>query len=312
MDTLAPVILFVYNRVDHIIDVIEHLKKNPEAKDTHLYIYSDAAKDDKALLGVEGVRSYIASIEGFQKVTIIERTENYGIEKQEISAITEILKKYSSAIVLEDDILVAPSFLSYMNSALKKYEHEKRVFGISGFSYLEQESDCVDTMFLQMPTPWGWATWSDRWNQFEHNPTRWMNYTRTEIRRFNLDNSYDWYNMMKNQYYQNHEITWDVRWHLTIFEKNGLFLWPACPFSINAGFDGSGVHCPDDDSKIVSLPNRQVDFTFPKQIKEKWINRKRVGVKLREHSYTMTYRYRFAVFRNHMKIRLLRILGKLK
>lgn len=46
---LAPVVLFVYNRLDHTIDVIESLAKNGLAKDTDLYIFSDAAKSEKGL-----------------------------------------------------------------------------------------------------------------------------------------------------------------------------------------------------------------------------------------------------------------------
>ena len=41
---LAPIVLFVYNRLDHTQGVIETLLKNTLAKESEFYIFSDAAK----------------------------------------------------------------------------------------------------------------------------------------------------------------------------------------------------------------------------------------------------------------------------
>ena len=56
---LAPVVLFVYNRLDHTSRVLETLGKNELAKDTELYVFSDAAKSEKGLDKVNAVREYI-------------------------------------------------------------------------------------------------------------------------------------------------------------------------------------------------------------------------------------------------------------
>ena len=40
----APVVLFVYNRLDHTMNVIDSLAKNELAEETDLYVFSDAAK----------------------------------------------------------------------------------------------------------------------------------------------------------------------------------------------------------------------------------------------------------------------------
>ena len=49
----APVVLFVYNRLDHTMNVIESLKNNILADDTDLYVFSDAAKTEKAQNSVD-------------------------------------------------------------------------------------------------------------------------------------------------------------------------------------------------------------------------------------------------------------------
>ena len=41
--TLSPILLFVYNRPDHVRRCVEALQKNQLAADSELFIYSDAA-----------------------------------------------------------------------------------------------------------------------------------------------------------------------------------------------------------------------------------------------------------------------------
>ena len=46
MKVLSPIALFVYNRLDHTQSTIDALKNNYLAKESHLYIFSDAPKDE--------------------------------------------------------------------------------------------------------------------------------------------------------------------------------------------------------------------------------------------------------------------------
>ena len=47
MKELVPIVLFVYNRLDHTILTINSLKNNFLADKSILYIYSDAPKNKK-------------------------------------------------------------------------------------------------------------------------------------------------------------------------------------------------------------------------------------------------------------------------
>ena len=76
---LAPIVLFVYNRPDHTRQTVEALQKNELAKDSELFIYSDAAKNENAETKVNKVREYIKTINGFKKVRIIGRDKNWGL-----------------------------------------------------------------------------------------------------------------------------------------------------------------------------------------------------------------------------------------
>ena len=58
---------------------VESLQRNGLAGETHLIVYADQAKNKAAEVAVEQTRSYLRTIQGFKNVTIVERTENYGL-----------------------------------------------------------------------------------------------------------------------------------------------------------------------------------------------------------------------------------------
>ncbi|WP_141089548.1 glycosyltransferase, partial [Campylobacter concisus] len=101
---LAPIVLFVYNRLDHTKQTIEALQKNEISNKSDLFIYSDAAKNEESKQKVADVREYIKSINGFKNITIIEREKNYGLANSIIDGVTKIVNEYGKVIVLEDDL----------------------------------------------------------------------------------------------------------------------------------------------------------------------------------------------------------------
>jgi GT2 family glycosyltransferase len=78
---LSPIVLFTYNRPHHTRQTIEALQKNHLAQQSQLFIYSDAPKNQTAEQKVKEIRQYLKTIDGFKKVTIIEREKNWGLAK---------------------------------------------------------------------------------------------------------------------------------------------------------------------------------------------------------------------------------------
>ena len=73
---LAPIVLFVYNRVEVTKRTLTCLKANKLAQDSDLYIYSDGGKDEISWKSVNCIREYLKTITGIKSVTIIERDIN--------------------------------------------------------------------------------------------------------------------------------------------------------------------------------------------------------------------------------------------
>ena len=113
--SLAPVILFTYNRPEHTKRTIEALAANELAAETDLYVFSDAAKKDADKGKVQEIRDYVKSVQGFRQVELTAREQNYGLAKNVIEGVTAIVNKYGKVIVLEDDLVTNRYFLLFMN-----------------------------------------------------------------------------------------------------------------------------------------------------------------------------------------------------
>ena len=155
---VAPILLFVYNRPEHTRRCIESLLKNSLASESPLFIYADGAKDSAQQEAVNEVRNYIRTIQGFQQITLMERSENWGLARNIIDGVTTQVNQYGKVIVLEDDLVVAPYFLQFMNDALEVYKDEPKVGHIQACDFT-QDPSLPDTFLIKWTGSWGWATW---------------------------------------------------------------------------------------------------------------------------------------------------------
>lgn len=271
---ISPIILFVYNRPHHTRLTVEALKKNFLSKYSNLYIYSDFQKNISHREDVQKVRSYLKEIEGFKKISIIEREKNYGLAQNIIKGVSSVIKNHGKVIVLEDDMVTSPYFLNFMNDALLFYKHEKRVWSISGWNYPINSKNIGDAFLWRFMNCWGWATWSNRWGHFKKDLVSGEKFTHDELQRFNIDGVENIYKQIEDNRLSKIN-TWAVFWYLTIFKKNGLCCNPSMSYVNNIGLDGSGEHCvPDKRYKnLLSTKKRNV---FPQKIEENKIALKRI------------------------------------
>ena len=169
MCNLAPVILFVYNRPEETKKTLDALQVNLFVGKTDLYVFSDAAKESSQQENVNEVRSIIHSIKGFKSVSIIEQEKNKGLAPSIIDGVSSVLLKHKKAIVLEDDLVTSPNFLSYMNQSLDFYEKDKQIASISGCTYHIDipQNYPYDVYFTRRMCSHGWAIWLDRWESID-------------------------------------------------------------------------------------------------------------------------------------------------
>jgi hypothetical protein len=270
MKKLAPIVLFTYNRLNTLRTTIQFLKKNKLANYSNIYIYSDFYKSNADKHNVLKVRKYLKSIKGFNQKKIILRKKNYGLAKNIINGVGEVLKGNTKVIVLEDDIKVSKYFLDYMNQTLNLYKNKKKIWHISGWNYNVKVSNSYDAYFTRTMNCWGWATWKDRWKYFNKNPNeiikKWSN---KDVYKFNFDGSYNFFSQIERN--KSKKInTWAIFWYATIFQNKGLCLNPKKTLVSNIGIGNSASNTKSFDdvfngnaSNLVFLPKK-----FPTKLTE--------------------------------------------
>ncbi|MEO8159495.1 MAG: glycosyltransferase family 2 protein [Betaproteobacteria bacterium] len=238
----APICLFAYKRPLHLIKTIEALRRNPLASRSHLVIYSDGAKRAEDAAAVREVRSICHEVSGFASVKLIEQEGNLGLARSVIGGVTEMCDTFGRVIVLEDDLIVSPHFLDFMNTALTLYEADEKVFSIHGYVF-PVHNPLPETFFLLGADCWGWATWSRAWRHFEADGRRLLKgLSRANLRRrFDFDGAYDYSGMLQQQI-DGRVDSWAIRWQASALLEGGLTLYPGRSLVRNIGFDETGTH----------------------------------------------------------------------
>jgi GT2 family glycosyltransferase len=143
--TLAPIVLFVYNRPWHTKQTITALERNELSDKSELFIFSDEAKNPENIEKVKEVREYIKKAKNFKKITIIKQTKNLGLAASIINGVTNIINKYGKIIVLEDDLVTSPHFLRFMNESLDLYKNEEKVWHITGYRHPLNDKEITES-----------------------------------------------------------------------------------------------------------------------------------------------------------------------
>ena len=296
----APVALFGYNRPLHLQRAIEALRNNPESPETDLFVFVDGPKShDQATDAIQMCRDLALSISGFRNVTTHIQEENLGLANSIRFGVATVLEKNDSIIVIEDDIVLSPKGLQFLNEGLVRYEKETQISSIHAYQYpIRQKFD--ECVLLRGADCWGWATWKDRWasTTFDSEKLRDLILEQDLELEFDLDGSMQYLAMLDNQ--TNGKIdSWAICWHASMFLQNRFTVFPPKPLAANIGTDGSGSHAGAHDIFKV-LVSQDSKWIFPNKIEESTSYRQ-----------AMIEFYRENMPRANIVIRLLRVLSGL-
>lgn len=248
---LAPVVLFVYNRPWHTKQTLDALSKNNYANETELFVFIDGPKIGSSIQEIEKIEEVkkIVEAQTWAKTIKINIAENnIGCRNSIIKGISEILKIYDKAIIVEDDIYTSPYFLSYMNTCLNYYKERPSVYSISAHcpppeKVIVPKDYLYDVYAFTRPFNWGWGTWSDRWFQENWNKSFIPDFLEREqeVKAFNRSGE-DLSKMLREEA-EGKSDAWDIQFSFTHFKNHGLSIIPCKSYVKNIGLDGTGTHC---------------------------------------------------------------------
>ncbi len=291
MKQLAPIVLFAYNRPDHLKQTIESLLKDELAKDSEIYFFSDGSKNEHDKENVSLVRKYMNQIVGFKKITISASDTNQGLANSVINGISQIFNQFDKAIILEDDLQLSEYFLRYMNSALDFYENNANIFSISGYCLpIDIPTDYKHELFLfNRINSWGWATWKNRWSSIDWKVSDFNHFISTKnlIEKFNQCGE-DVTIMLLKQMLGKID-SWAIRFNYACFKQNKLNVYPVKSLVQNTGTDGSGSHVKATKRFISEMANKVPEIIELQEIDQQIANNYRLYFKSSLYRRTINF-----------------------
>lgn len=276
--TLAPIAIFVFRRAERTRDLLDSLRANPEAAGSRIHVFCDGPREVGDVPAVSATRAVVRS-SGFAELVLVERERNLGLAASVIDGVTRMCRDHGRVIVLEDDLVLAPTFLEYMNCALDRYGQDERVYAVSGYMHPITPPAGSDATFLPLVSSWGWGTWQRAWSAFDEAASgrKALRASWRMRRRFDLGGSYPFWSLLEMQ--RRGEVdSWAIRWYLSVFLRRGLSLFPARSLVEHRGLDADATHWaggrPQAVSTAVARPFRVERWPVPR-VDEKVLRRVR-------------------------------------
>ncbi len=261
-DLTIPILLCTYNRADHLRIVLKSLINQEEFSRFKLIIFWDGSKilklKDKDLYE----RMSLIFIEFSSYIHILhESNDNVG-PANGYRFLTEHYGLKSEAFVyLEDDVFLHPNWSSIMLSSFdKRKELGQRILSISAFNLIlgKNTPPKRQSYFLSNYNGWGSIILTEEYIKVnEFNWKYWKNSGYLYLTNFIF-----MFKLLRNSPHLFSQVLYNF--------SNGIFYGDAlisfyCYFSnvsnyylgepliTNIGFDGSGLNCPDVNSKDISI-----------------------------------------------------------
>jgi hypothetical protein len=288
---LAPIVIFAFNRPEALQKLLDSLRMNPFYEESDKYIFIDGPRCEEDKAKVDEVVTIARKVASNISISSVNR----GLGNSIIAGVSTIIAEYGKAIVLEDDLICAPNFLSYMNQALDFYENDNKIISICGYGLkIKRPRGYVgDVYLLGRSSSWGWATWKDRWEQIDWDIQDWNEFSSNkQMRRAFNKNGSDMYSMLKG-YMEGKNHSWAIRFCYNQFK---LGKYSICPFISkvdNIGFGEEATNCKQRYSRFkVNMDiAHSHEFLFEKDIE----SNKRIE--------KLCYRYHSITLRLYSKIR---------
>jgi len=245
LNDLAPIGISTYGRLLHVQQTIAALQKNPLARQSELYLFSDAPKagDEEK---VDAVRRYLRTVDGFKAVYLFEREKNDRVANNR-DGMRMLLEKYGKMIFLEEDIITAPSFLLFMNEALNECKDDPKVFAVNAYTPpIDIPSDYqARVVLLPRFAAWGFGIWKEKFDEILMDITpemyRELRSDKQKMKQYCLGGN----DVVTQLWLQAHGYinALDVMIDYTMFVKGRQYV--VCPthsLAHSIGCDGSGEH----------------------------------------------------------------------
>jgi hypothetical protein len=243
-------VLLLYNRPKHSRRVLESLASNQIDR---IFVYIDYPQDSAAEFAQKELLEILNNPWPFE-IHLTQRQESFGLARSVCTSLNDAFADGADAVVLlEDDCVLKDNGKHFFEAGLNHLREDQEVRSLCGYTnpqcpfVFEPESDLLS---LHRFSTWGWATWSDRWQDYNRDTTLGELLERTETTAESITHfAPDLAVLCEDPDYLNGLIDiWSVPWSLLHFLTNTHAVFPIESVIENIGLDGSGANCSETDA----------------------------------------------------------------
>lgn len=240
MSGKTPILILAYNRPENIDRLLSFISTTPYKS---VYLSVDGPKNNKDSIAIKKIKELAKKYSKKLEIKTNFFKKNHGLKKAVTKGIDWFFTHHEAGIILEDDLIVSPSFFPFCEELLVKYKDEKQVIMISGSNFFPWINHNNDYFFSKHALIWGWATWKRSWQNFrklekqfnsgkikEEDLTILRNKTSKQRINFGLKSL------------EGKLDSWAYIWGLTMYLENGFTIIPAKNMILNDGFGLSATH----------------------------------------------------------------------
>ena len=234
MEKLA-IVAIGYNRIACLLRLLRSLDDANYEESVPLIISLDNC----------GTNDLLDAVNAFEwhhgEKIVVHQKERLGLKKHVLS-IGEWTKKYQNIVVFEDDLIVSPYYMDFVNACIEKYGEDDRIAGIGLYNqnlnqekcyYFEPVNDGYDAYFMQYACSWGQVWSTEKWKAF-------MEWYQNNDEPFNDDPSVP---VNVNRW---NEKSW-LKYHVKYCAVTGkYFVYPR--ISLTTNFSSVGSHSKFEDN----------------------------------------------------------------
>lgn len=252
--SIPPVLLILFNRVDTTVALIDALRMIRPSK---VYVSIDGPRESRPddIEKISRVKQVVDSIDWECTITKRLLETNLGCKFAPSSAISWLFQTEDCGIILEDDCIPAPTFFEFCQELLLRYKNDECVYMISGCDFSNGDGALTTDRyyFHKYQLIWGWATWKRAWDKFDIDMLSWKN--REDKFRFlsqkceSLDERLFWLEIFNRMLEKGQDSVWDYQWLYAMWRNGGKCISPCVNLITNIGFGVGATHTQQQSPK---------------------------------------------------------------
>lgn len=255
---MTATLIVAHRRVD-TVRLVAHAVIEAGAQDVWAWV--DGPRTAAEATQTTEVASLLRSQPWPGEFNIVENHANHGVARAVPAALDWVFASREQAVVLEDDCLPAQEFFAFVECMLERYRNASRVAIVSGtrLAGAMPARSAHPYEFSTFPLIWGWATWRDRWTNYEHDIRGWRRELplRLLLSEGGLLHAWDWYRLF-NSVASEDPWSWDYQLTYMLWRRHQLAVIPPVDLVCNVGFGQFASHTVLAPSYAPVLPSPAV------------------------------------------------------